>query len=372
MTGLSRIEPDAPAAAEQATEQAPAAPPELTLRDLQEFHVTQPTESDSVDRAQQLRALMATDIDAYWKPDASGKTPAEELAQLLKWNGDRIDAEEREYAERSREDEPAVEARTPDTSDRPDLTLQDLELLEPDPDVAVDADDADEDRPVLAPLTDHRPPDDEEELEGWREARGIPQRADQYELADVPDHEWTEQDQPLLDEFREAAHAVNLSNEQFLALQESYARQQMATRAEIEQRNDTALEDAQSALEDVYGDQAPAVIDATKAYLDQLPDDLGAQLRQARFSDGRLLFNDPLIAQMFAAMAVAEGAEAAPSGQQSDYGQSSRSDLRNEEADIMRLMASDIGEYQNGMWRRTGRSASDRLLEIRRELGGRR
>jgi hypothetical protein len=329
----------------------------LSLQELQEFHAGEAPEVDPGDRIRQLEGLMQVDINKYHESGA-----AEELLRLRRDEGWAEEPAPDAGADVAGDEAWEAQAEASDS----DITLEDLNLLSADADVALD--EGDEDRPVLAARVEHTAPTDDAELEDWRADRGIPQSADQYELAE---HDWTEQDQPLLNEFRETAHSANVSNDQFLALQEAYARQQAASRAEIEEINDTALGDAQAALEEVYGEEAPAVIDATKAYLDHLPDGLGSQLRQARFADGRLLFNDPLIAQMFAAMAVAEGTEAAPSGQQQS-GQSSRADLVNEAADLERLMVTKIDEYLNAPWRRTGKTGSERLLDINRQLAGER
>jgi len=50
----------------------------------------------------------------------------------------------------------------------------------------------------------------EEEVAAWRKENGLPEKPDAYDIPKVPGHEWTEKDQPLLDEFKQVAHKRNL------------------------------------------------------------------------------------------------------------------------------------------------------------------
>jgi hypothetical protein len=86
-------------------------------------------------------------------------------------------------------------------------------------------------------------------------------------------------------------------------------------------------------------------------------------LNTARLPDGTKLANQPELLRMIAS-AYGTGGEHQAAPQPRD----SRSAMQAELRDLDQLMTTDIGAY-HGPWRGTGKSGSDRRLQIMRELG---
>lgn len=212
----------------------------------------------------------------------------------------------------------------------------------------------------------------EAERAEWRQANNIPTEAGDYEIAKFPGHQWTEADIPVLDSFKEAAHAANFTQEQlnaatgwFVQRQEE-ARQELAERQMQLDRQDTQA--TRNLLRDqLEGDFGPSLtlMDRFLKDNDVFPEGIGEAIISARTADGHRLINNPAIAKFLIESARREyGDGAMITGQAAEA-------MNSEESELEKLLNTNIDEFQNGKWRNTGISPSERMLEISRQKASR-
>lgn len=134
------------------------------------------------------------------------------------------------------------------------------------------------------------PPDPtEEELAAWRQENGVPESPDKYEVKLPDDAVLEEEDQPLVDSFKQMAHEANLPNEAVNTALNWYVKFAEDARVEQAAKDQKFKEDAIEELRSEWGGEYKANINAVKTMLG----DFGQELFGARLTDGSLLGNHP-------------------------------------------------------------------------------
>jgi hypothetical protein len=122
-----------------------------------------------------------------------------------------------------------------------------------------------------------------EEIAAFREAHGIPETPDKYDLGDM---KVVDEEKPLVDKFLASAHKTNMTPEQ--------VRESLAAYAEISEaaRNDRASQDqgiktsAEDALRAEWGQEYRVNLNLITNLLDAGPEGLRDKLLRGRLADG--------------------------------------------------------------------------------------
>jgi hypothetical protein len=75
-----------------------------------------------------------------------------------------------------------------------------------------------------------------EEAAAWRKENNIPEDPAKYDIPAIPGHSWKDEDAPVLDAFKAAAHEGNLTQEQVNRLTTWWANQQQQSEAEYDKK----------------------------------------------------------------------------------------------------------------------------------------
>lgn len=164
------------------------------------------------------------------------------------------------------------------------------------------------------------PPEDasEEDVKTWREANGIPEAPDGYEISLLDGYELTPEDEPVLNSFKEAAHAGNLPPDVVNLAANWYANMAAEQRAAQVEADRVAEQQSADELRAAWGDEFRGNLNAAASVLG----DLGGEVVEARMPDGRLLGNHPGFLSLMADLArqVNPIAGLMPAGQSSATG----------------------------------------------------
>lgn len=139
----------------------------------------------------------------------------------------------------------------------------------------------------------------DEEKTAWRKANGIPEKASDYTTAFEDGLTISEEDQPVVDGFLEAAHSINATPGQVNALLGWYYKNQeemVDKRAEADTQVLSASEDA---LRAEWGNDYRANVNMMKGLVDTVPESVRDMFLNARLSDGTPVFSHPDMAQWF-------------------------------------------------------------------------
>ena len=210
---------------------------------------------------------------------------------------------------------------------------------------------------------------DEEKAE-WRKENGIPEKPDDYKVADVDGYKWQDADKPVINTFLKELHGANASQAVIDKMLSTYAQitgAQKEAAADKDRNDDLAIRDH---LRDEFGAEfRPMSKLMARALADPeiMPDGLGEILKNARSTDGTKLINTKSFANWLAQFSVENyGAGSMVTGD-------GEATLSSRETELASLMRSDIDKYQNGR-NAKGQTFADELLEIRQKkanTGGR-
>lgn len=210
-----------------------------------------------------------------------------------------------------------------------------------------------------------KPPEDATpaEIAEWRKDNGIPDAPTEYEL---PKHDWSEADKPLVDSFLAKLHSANTPAPIAKAAVEWYTEfqaQQIEARTVADREQ--AIENEEKYRTEWGGDYRANISILKRALKDPelMPDGLGAAMADARMPDGTLLRNHPAFFQAFANLAKEKYGEAAM------LPQDTVNHLNNREAELVKLMNENYDDYMHKKGP-SGKTGSDELMEIRRAKEG--
>jgi len=122
-----------------------------------------------------------------------------------------------------------------------------------------------------------------EEVAAFREAHGIPEAPDKYDLGDltVPDGE-----KPMVTKFLESAHKVNMTPEQVKASLSAYTEISEVARNERLAQDNEIKNTAEDALRAEWGNDYRVNINLVTNLLDTAPEGLRDKLLRGRLADG--------------------------------------------------------------------------------------
>lgn len=177
-----------------------------------------------------------------------------------------------------------------------------------------------------------------EEIAAFREAHGIPEAPDKYDLGDV---EVPESDKELVNKFLASAHTVNMTPEQvrttlkaYNEISEAARNARMAQDVEIK----TTTEDA---LRAEWGDDFRTNINLVTNLLDTAPAGLREKLLQGRLSDGTPIGSSPEALRFLVGLAR----ERNPAGVVTPSGVATAQSVEDEIQKIETLMRNDRAAY---------------------------
>jgi hypothetical protein len=219
-------------------------------------------------------------------------------------------------------------------------------------------------------------------------------------LPEIEEWEWLDEDKPALDTFGAAFHEADLPQASVDKILRVYADRLNA----VHVADKTQRDERRTALKGEWGDQYFGHVKTMREYVAELP--FGAELAGARLPSGRLLLNMPGAYEWLLGIAEARPAARTPEQRLAEINQirdtdidryrsqgldrewasltktiaakpsaarpESEAGLRAELSEITKLMHTDIGKYQNEPWKGSGKTASQRALEIQRQLAGER
>jgi len=246
-------------------------------------------------------------------------------------------------------------------------------------------------------------PDDPYAAAAWRELRGIPADPTDYDLA-PEGQELTDAGRETLEAYAQIAHELDLPQATARQLAEFVAEQGQRQREAIATRDKADVEAGVSALRGEFGDDYTPNMELARAGMKALPEAFAKELRGARLGNGqgRKLINDPQFVGLLMeigrlkkitpsdemrlkeiesvrdrnideyrnkkldqeALALNRKIAADKNAVDSDAPALSPAEEQ-EERELLELLEADVDKY-NRQWRGTGKTGSERLLELQR------
>ena len=204
----------------------------------------------------------------------------------------------------------------------------------------------------------------DKELADFRKSNNIPQKADDYKAPDIKGHEWTDNDQPMLESYFDGMHKANATQAQTDAALHAYT-DAISQALETQAANDVSTrQEIEDQLRANHGNRYRGNLKLWERYLGDtkfVPADMKNALDGARTADGRLLMNVPGFANYMIDEAVARYGE----GAVVTSGEARMASDR--KAEIQQIMKHDIRRY-----REEGLDKEYREILEREESGGRR
>ena len=179
-----------------------------------------------------------------------------------------------------------------------------------------------------------------EEVTAWREANGIPDKPEGYDLK-LENIEIGEQDKPLLKAFLESAHSANMTKDQVKASLGAYYGMVDAAKQEMINKDATAKTEAEDALRAEWGTDYRRHHNMIKNLLDTAPGGLKDKLLLGRLSDGTPIGSSPDVLKFLAGIAL----ERNPSAVITPYGVAAAHTVDSEIASIEKTMATNRSAY---------------------------
>ena len=129
-----------------------------------------------------------------------------------------------------------------------------------------------------------------EQIKEYREALGVPETADKYDLADL---NISDKDKPLVDAYLAKAHATNQTPEQVRAGIESYMEMAQTVTQQLHEKDAAARQGSEDALRGEWGNDFRRNISLINSFLDNAPQGLKDKFLQGRLADGTPIGSDP-------------------------------------------------------------------------------
>lgn len=198
------------------------------------------------------------------------------------------------------------------------------------------------------------------ELATYREANGIPEKAEGY-FTDMPDGLVIgDEDKELFSDFGKAMHDLNVKPEVTNGVAAWYydmQEKEQAAQVEADEGQRMATEDS---LRVKYGDEYRAVISTLDTYLEGAGDEVMDLLTGARAGDGTPLMTKPGVLEFFADRAREENPWTTPVPNEGDA-----TSMAEEKAKLLQESAFDNSPYHKGPKDANGNTAGqNRMLKI--------
>ena len=177
-----------------------------------------------------------------------------------------------------------------------------------------------------------------EEIAAFREAHGIPETPEKYDLGDL---NVVDEEKPLVDKFLASAHSTNMTPEQVRAALSAYAEISEGARNDRASQDQQARMAAEDALRAEWGQEYRVNLNLITNLLDAAPEGLRDKLLRGRLADGTPIGSSPEALQFFAGLAR----EKNPAGVVTPTGVVSAQSVSDEIQKIEKFMREDRGAY---------------------------
>lgn len=165
-----------------------------------------------------------------------------------------------------------------------------------------------------------KPADDasDEDKQAWREAWGVPEKPDGYEIKLSEGRTVSETDKPIVDSFLEKMHKANASPELVQSALDTYYEIQEKQNEFIETQNAQHKQKLEDDLRLEYGSNYRANINTAKTFIEKTFGNNAEIFEKAIGNDGVMLMNNPDIVRAFVNLGLADNPRATfPMGMQS-------------------------------------------------------
>lgn len=143
----------------------------------------------------------------------------------------------------------------------------------------------------------------EEQVKEWREANGVPESPEAYELALDDGLVLGDDDKRIMGEVFKDAHSMNLSTDQMSKLTNSMMRARQTEEQAMVQQDGIDTQTTERQLRDAWGQDYETNINAIKGFASKLPESIRDDFLSARLANGQALFANAEASMFFADMA---------------------------------------------------------------------
>lgn len=183
-----------------------------------------------------------------------------------------------------------------------------------------------------------------EEIAEYRQAHGIPESPDKYEIKLSGDRKIEEEDKPSLDKLLTRLHAVHAKPEVATAVVEAFYDIEQEILSEQNESDKQARSDVEDALRAEWGGDFRSNVTLVSGMLDAAPEGVKDLLRTARNAEGVALLNDARIMSWLCDLAKVTN----PTASVVPGAQNPAKAIQDERADIEAKMKDQNSEYWKG------------------------
>lgn len=140
----------------------------------------------------------------------------------------------------------------------------------------------------------------DEQIAEWREANGVPETAEAYELSLDEGLVLGEADQEIMKDVYKAAHAHNIPTEAMSEMVNSFLRAREVEADALVQQDGVDAQMSIKSLKDAWGADYTPNINVVNGLLNNLPETVRDAFKSARLPDGKAVFNSPEVMIAFA------------------------------------------------------------------------
>jgi hypothetical protein len=138
-------------------------------------------------------------------------------------------------------------------------------------------------------------PDDptDEQLAAWREANGVPESPDKYDLQIEEGLVLGDADRRIMESVQAAAHEANVPAGTLSRLTNAVLSARQEEAEALQAQDGLHLQQAERQLKEAWGQDYNTNVNLAKMFLAQFPESVRDELASARLAGGRALFNSP-------------------------------------------------------------------------------
>lgn len=144
-----------------------------------------------------------------------------------------------------------------------------------------------------------------EQQAAWRKDHGIPDKAEDYNLAFGDGLVFGEADKPFVDEFLQVAHQTNATPDQVNKMLSWYHESQERAYAEQEEKDAAYLSESEDTLRAEWGPEYRTNVNMIRGLVDTLPESVRELFMSSRLADGTAMLNHPDMARWLVSTARA-------------------------------------------------------------------
>lgn len=143
----------------------------------------------------------------------------------------------------------------------------------------------------------------DEQVSAWREANGVPEAADKYELSLEDGLVLGEEDSRIMEGVFKVAHEANIPTSAMNELTNAMLAGREAESEAMQAQDGMDTQTTTRQLKEAWGQDYQTNLNMVQGLTSQLPDTIRAEFEGARMADGKAMFNSPEVMTFFADMA---------------------------------------------------------------------